>query len=343
VVGSTALVLGLWAFWLEPASLTVAEHQVSLDWPAEKPLRVAILTDLHVGSPFNGIAKLRETVDRTNAAQPALICILGDLVIQGVVGGRFVPPEEIAAELKHLRAPAGVVAVLGNHDGWLDHAGVRNALEQAGICVVEDMAARLNTPAGPVWIAGLSDLWTGRHDLAAAMSFVKDDGAPVLLLTHNPDVFPLVPDRVTLTLAGHTHGGQVRLPLAGPPIVPSRFGQRFAAGHVVEGGRHLFVATGVGTSILPVRFRVPPAVTILTLARAGRVTSATSLPDARTSEQLSSWPPDGETRRVYWDDSEAASRDGADPRSHSLTFPAQGGSGSQASRYSTTVVKTMRE
>jgi predicted MPP superfamily phosphohydrolase len=75
----------------------------------------------------------------------------------------------------------------------------------------------------------------------------------------------MVPSRVTLTLAGHTHGGQVRVPFYGPPIVPSRYGQRFAAGHVVEGGRHLYVATGVGTSILPVRFLVPPAVTILTL------------------------------------------------------------------------------
>jgi predicted MPP superfamily phosphohydrolase len=87
----------------------------------------------------------------------------------------------------------------------------------------------------------------------------------VVLLTHNPDVFPFVPGRVALTLAGHTHGGQVRLPLIGRPVVPSQFGQRFAAGHVVEGGRHLFVATGIGTSILPVRFRVPPTVTLLTL------------------------------------------------------------------------------
>ncbi len=95
------------------------------------------------------------------------------------------------------------------------------------------------------------------------MSAVKSDSEPVLLLTHNPDIFPTVPERVALTLAGHTHGGQVRLPWIGTPIVPSRFGQRFAAGHVVEGGRHLFVATGVGTSIIPVRFRVPPAVTLL--------------------------------------------------------------------------------
>jgi uncharacterized protein len=166
------------------------------------------------------------------------------------------------------RAPAGVVAVLGNHDGWFDHDRVRQAVETIGIRVVEDTATRLNTPAGLLWVAGISDLWTGRHDLSAALAAVTDDGIPVLLLTHNPDVFPLVPDRVTLTLAGHTHGGQVRLPFAGALVVPSRFGQRFAAGHVVEGGRHLFVATGVGTSILPVRFRVPPAVTLLTLGHA---------------------------------------------------------------------------
>jgi hypothetical protein len=88
------------------------------------------------------------------------------------------------------------------------------------------------------------------------------------LLTHNPDVFPGVPARVTLTLAGHTHGGQVRLPLLGTPIVPSEFGSRYVAGHVVEGGRHLYVATGTGTSLVPVRFRVPPTVTVLALSNA---------------------------------------------------------------------------
>jgi predicted MPP superfamily phosphohydrolase len=174
------VVLGLWAFWLEPASLTVAEHELSLGWPGERSLRVAVLTDLHVGSPFNGWAKLRSTVDRTNAAQPDVICILGDLVIQGVLGGRFVPPEEIAIELARLRSAAGIVAVLGNHDGWFDHDRVRQALETIGIRVVEDTAIRLSTPAGTLWIAGMSDLWTGRHDLAAALSAVADDVAPVL-------------------------------------------------------------------------------------------------------------------------------------------------------------------
>ena len=264
IVAGHTLFLAAWAFWLEPASLRVVEQRVALTWPAQS-LRVAVLTDLHVGSPFNGMTKLLATVDATNAARPDLVCILGDLVIQGVLGGRFVPPEVIAAELRRLNAPAGVVAVLGNHDGWLDHDRVREALVRNGIRMVEDTAARLDSSSGPVWVAGVSDLWTGRHDLAAALSAVESEREPVLLLTHNPDIFPMVPARVTLTLAGHTHGGQVRLPFIGRPIVPSRFGQRYAAGHVVEEGRHLFVATGVGTSIVPVRFRVPPAITILTL------------------------------------------------------------------------------
>lgn len=263
--GCAILGAGLWAFWLEPASLTVVEERIALSWSGRGLVRIAVLTDLHVGSPFNGIAKLRETVDRTNAARPDVICILGDLVIQGVAGGRFVAPEKIAEELGRLRATSGVMAVLGNHDGWLNHDRVRDALERNGIRVIEETAVRLTTRAGPLWVAGVSDLWTGRHDVAAALSVVKNDDAPVILMTHNPDLFPLVPDRVALTLAGHTHGGQVRLPFLGRPIVPSRFGQRFAAGHVVEGGRHLFVATGVGTSILPVRFRVPPAIAVLTV------------------------------------------------------------------------------
>ena len=263
--GCAILGAGLWAFWLEPASLTVVEERIALSWSARGSVRIAVLTDLHVGSPFNGIAKLRETVDRTNAARPDVICILGDLVIQGVPGGRFVAPEKIAEELGRLRATSSVMAVLGNHDGWLNHDRVRDALERNGIRVIEETAVRLTTPAGPLWVAGVSDLWTGRHDVAAALGVVKNDDAPVILMTHNPDLFPLVPDRVALTLAGHTHGGQVRLPFLGRPIVPSRFGQRFAAGHVVEGGRHLFVATGVGTSILPVRFRVPPAIAVLTV------------------------------------------------------------------------------
>ena len=175
-LGVAALAGGVWAFWLEPASLTVVEQRLAVGWPAPRPLRIAILTDLHVGSPFNGRDKLREVVDRTNAARPDVICILGDLVIQGVLGGRFVPPEDIAAELQRLRALSGVVGVLGNHDAWLDHDRVRRALERNGVRMLEDTSTRLETAAGSVWMAGVSDVLTGRHDIAAALATAREAG-----------------------------------------------------------------------------------------------------------------------------------------------------------------------
>lgn len=264
-VGVILAGLGLRAFWLEPASLAADEARVVVPLVQPGTLRVAVLTDLHVGSPFNGIDNLQRVVALVNQQQPDLVCILGDLVIQGVRGGRFVQPEAIASELKGLRSTYGTFAVLGNHDGWLDHDRVAKALERNAVTMVEDRAHRVETSRGPVWIAGVSDYWTGRHDVAAAVSQVTDAHAPVILLTHNPDIFPDVPARVSLTLAGHTHGGQVRFPFFGAPIIPSKFGQRFAAGHVIEGGRQMYVATGIGTSILPVRFRVPPAVTLLSV------------------------------------------------------------------------------
>jgi len=257
--------LSIWAFWWEPAGLQLNEECVAVKWTPARPLRVAVLTDLHVGSPFNGLSKVREVVARTNAAEPDVVVVLGDLVIQGVQGGSFVPPEDIARDLAALRSRAGVFAVLGNHDVWFDAGRVKRALRAEGIQVLEDRALQVVTPAGLIWMAGVSDFLTRPHDVKAALAGVTDADAPLIVLTHNPDVFPEIPANVTLTLAGHTHGGQVRFPLVGPPVVPSRYGQRFAAGHIVEDGRHLYVATGIGTSILPVRFGVPPSIVVLTI------------------------------------------------------------------------------
>jgi predicted MPP superfamily phosphohydrolase len=266
VLLALVVTLAAWAFWLEPASLVVREDRIELPAFGDRALRVVLLTDLHVGSPFNGLDKLRTVVERTNALRPDLICLLGDYLIQGVRGGTFVPPEPIARELAGLRATAGVFAVLGNHDNWFDGARVAAALRENGIVVLEDAAQKVETAAGAVWMVGFSDLMTARPDIGGALSSVPADATRLIALTHNPDLFPDVPARVTITLAGHTHGGQVRLPLWGSPIVPSQFGERYVAGHVIENGRHLFVATGIGTSILPVRFRVPPTIAVLTLA-----------------------------------------------------------------------------
>ena len=90
----------------------------------------------------------------------------------------------------------------------------------------------------------------------------------MLLLSHNPDLFPDVPERVALTLSGHTHGAQVDLPVVRDRMTPSRFGARYAGGIFEEGGRVLFVSRGVGTSSLPVRFLAPPEVAMLELTAA---------------------------------------------------------------------------
>jgi predicted MPP superfamily phosphohydrolase len=270
-LGALALAPPVWGFLIEPALLRNEDYELAVPrWPAAcDGLRVAVLADLHVGSPGNGPDKLERVVALTQRARPDLVLLAGDYVIHGVVGGRFAAPEEIAPALARLAAPLGVWAVLGNHDWWLDGPRVRAAFEAVGIRFLEDAAARVGEGGCAFWLVGVSDLWEGRHDVRGALAQV-DDGAPVVLFTHNPDVFPEVPARVELTIAGHTHGGQVYLPGIGRPIVPSAYGERYAIGHVVEQGRHLFVSSGLGTSILPVRFLVPPEVSVLTLRAPGR-------------------------------------------------------------------------
>lgn len=266
LVTAFGVTLALWAFWWEPRRLVARETGVSLSCWTGEPLRIAIASDLHVGSPYTGVEKLDRLVARINSGRPDIIVLLGDFVIQGVVGGRFVPPETIAARLGHLRARAGVYAVLGNHDWWLDAPRVIRAFERAGIHVIEDSARALETSGNRFWLVGISDFMEGPHDVRRALAPVTDH-LPAIAITHNPDIFPAVPARVCLTLAGHTHGGQVALPAVGRPIVPSEFGQRYAIGHVHEHGKQMFVTAGVGTSIIPVRFRVPPEVVFLTVKR----------------------------------------------------------------------------
>jgi predicted MPP superfamily phosphohydrolase len=260
--------LGAWAVLIEPGWVVARETRLSIPrWPAAiGPLRIVALSDLHTGAPHVTVAKLDEIVARVNAARPDLIVLLGDYVIHGVIGGRFVEPERTAAALRGLTAPLGVFAILGNHDWWYDGGRVGRALSEAGIRLLDDAAVPIETRGGPLWIAGVSDLYTRPADVGRALAAVPE-GAPVIVLTHNPDVFVRVPAGVLLTLAGHTHGGQVNLPIVGRLIVPSEYGERFAIGHVREDGRDLFVTPGIGTSILPVRFGVPPEISVLTVDR----------------------------------------------------------------------------
>ncbi|MDX2013185.1 MAG: metallophosphoesterase [Myxococcaceae bacterium] len=266
IVTVCGVALAGWALVVEPSRLVVRRHRLALPgWPpAVAPLSVALVSDLHVGAPFvdaQAIAHLRATVD---ALRPDVVLLAGDVVVGHEPFATELSPAEAAATLAGWTAPLGVYAVLGNHDWWTDGEATTRALADAGVRVLENEAVRLERASGAVYVVGLADAWTRTPDAARALAGVPD-GAPVIAFTQNPDVFPELPARFSVVLAGHTHGGQVALPLVGRPVVPSKYRQRYAAGHVVEDDRHLFVTTGVGTSVLPVRLGVPPEVVLLTL------------------------------------------------------------------------------
>jgi uncharacterized protein len=252
-----------WGFLIEPGRLVIREQTIQIDnWPQPLDgLRIAVLSDLHVDNWFITEKKLRTIVERTNQREPELILILGDFIAGGRNKAR-VEPEVFAPVLKDLRAPLGVYAVLGNHDWWYNGARVRQALEQNGIKVLEDKSAKVDARGTSFWLVGLADLWTRQQRIADTVATVPE-GQPLIALTHNPDIFPNVPQRVQLLLAGHTHGGQVRFPLIGPVVQSSEYG--WVHGQVFADKHHLFVTTGIGTSIIPVRFGLPPEIVILTL------------------------------------------------------------------------------
>jgi uncharacterized protein len=258
--------LALWAGWIEPRRLVVRDVELALPhWPRRLDgLRAGVLSDLHAGVPHAGLATVARAVDALNARAPDVHLLLGDYLDASQFLKRDLAPEVIARELARLRAPLGTYAVIGNHD-WLN-AGPRmwRALEAAGITVLEDRSA---PTARGFWITGMADMRYRMPNVVRAMRDVPED-APVIVLAHDPDLFPYMPARVSLTLSGHTHGGQVAIPVLRRPVMPSRYGERYARGHVVEGGRHLLVTSGLGTSGLPIRLLAPPEVINLTL-RAG--------------------------------------------------------------------------
>lgn len=277
--------LGGYAYAWEPAHQGVTRYKLKpARWPEGRRLRLAVISDLHVGGPHMPVARVRGIVDQTNALKPDLALLLGDFVASRARHPDDPAPAEWAAELARLVAPAGRFAVLGNHDWWQDERAQRElkgptqstlALEAAGIPVLENRAIRLETGAGPLWIAGLGDQEAfvlrrrppargyGLDDLPTTLAMVDDD-APLILMAHEPDIFAEVPGRVDLTLSGHTHGGQVRL-FGWSPIVPSHYGNRYAYGHVQENGRDLVVSAGLGTSKLPIRLGAPPEIVLIEL------------------------------------------------------------------------------
>lgn len=221
------------------------------NWPAgARPVTVLLWSDLHLSDRATGPERLKRLAGLANALRPDLIVLAGDYIAGHEPEDAAVAPELRA--LRGLRAPFGVVAVMGNHDYWTDGRKVRRALEGAGVTMLANAAVR----RGPLAVGGVDDMVNRRADVPATMAAVRRAGGAALLMSHSPDIAPRLPADAPLLFAGHTHCGQMLLPGYGPPVdVAAR---RYRCGAVREDGRLTIVTAGTGTSVLPMRLGAPP-------------------------------------------------------------------------------------
>ncbi|HEX8443155.1 MAG TPA: metallophosphoesterase [Allosphingosinicella sp.] len=268
LVAAFLLVLGLlaWCYSVATADPAVRRADIAMpDWPAAiPPVRLVLISDIHVQGPDMPPERLERIVAQINRLKPDLVLIAGDLISEKRLGQR---PYTMAVALKPLgglRPRLGSIAVLGNHDHWYDAPGAVAALRTAGVTVLANDAVRI----GPVAVGGLDDDFTGRADLPRTLARLRRLGGAKLLLSHSPDPFPDVPTSMSLMLAGHTHCGQISLPLIGPPKTMSKYGTRYACGLIREDGKTLVVGAGLGTSGIPLRFGTEPEMWLLTLGPA---------------------------------------------------------------------------
>ena len=285
------VVIGLlavaYAYFIEPDRLVINQQSLAIaSWPSSLDgFKIVAIGDIHGGSNAVDEAKLRRIVELTNEQQPDLIVMLGDYVSQAGGGKRSerplrMPMHTIAENLAGLKAKYGVIAVAGNHDDWYNHDEVSNELRSLGYAILDDEIKTIDVAGQQVRILGLQDQlhipgWQTYSDHLKDVIARSGGSGPIILLEHSPDILPIVtgdllisPD-LKLILAAHTHGGQVWLPIVGSLIVPSSYGQKYSYGNIKENGVDMFVTSGVGTSILPFRFMMPPEIAVLTIRSTG--------------------------------------------------------------------------
>lgn len=255
LVTIACLILLFWSFKIEPNLLEIKDYKLNNDKLAG--LKIVYATDFHIAK--SDTKRLNKIIEAINSQKADLILLGGDF-IKGHNDLKTMSPERIAAKLRKLQAPLGVFSVLGNHDWYIGGRKMKHALQAAGIVVLENDNEVLTYNEQKFTIAGVADKITCVADLKSAL---RNTPEPRILLTHTPDVFPDITDSVTLVLAGHTHGGQVKLPFIGALIVPLEHGRRYAEGFIEENNKKMIVSKGLGTSRIQVRFNCKPEIVVI--------------------------------------------------------------------------------
>lgn len=239
--------LFIWSVCIEPYILTV--NHISVKDEKLKGLKVAFASDFHI-KPYEKF-RLQRIVKLINK-QNADIVLLGGDFVNGHDGSFTMPIEHISKELSKINPRP--YAVIGNHDGWQGKEQIISSLEKNNIKVLMNE----NICFEKFCIAGVDDMQTGKPDITKALNGAD---MPVILLSHTPDIMPEVPYDVNLTLAGHLHGGQIRL--NGAITVPSAYGKKYANGFLNDKGKKVYTTKGLGTSILPLRFNCFPEIVVI--------------------------------------------------------------------------------
>lgn len=273
--------LAVWAFVIEPSRLVVNHYRLELkNWSSKhNGFKIIAIADLHGGSNFVTEERIREIVVLANQQEADLILLLGDYVSHQSIGPPKLkmPLETVMENLSGLRAKFGVLAVIGNHDNRIGNQITKKELARLGYKVLENEAVLIEKNGENIKIVGTPDTLLQNNpvdyseDVKNALQKFDSEKGRIIAFSHNPDALLaltgdyLISDAFSLFIGGHTHGGQVRFPLIGAPLVPTEFGQKSAAGHIRDLGIDIFISSGIGTSHLPVRFGVPPEISVLEL------------------------------------------------------------------------------
>ncbi len=260
------LLVAGYSYFIEPARLVIHEETLEIpNWSAKLDnFKIVAISDIHGGSHYVDEAKIRKLVELANAQNPDLIVLLGDYVSQTHIaeGALKMPSETVAENLKGLQAKYGVYAVIGNHDWFYDEAKITGEFENAGIRVLSNEVAEIKVGDEIINLWGIEDYWKNRTVPRYPFDGITDK-KNIIAITHNPDSLLKAPNEVSLMLAGHTHGGQIKFPIYGGIAFVND--PRLMEGFIEVDGKHVFVTTGVGCTGPQIRFRVPPEIAVLKL------------------------------------------------------------------------------